>query len=248
MKRIICIIMVLGMCCGLVVGCEGTNEENNSEAKQIEESNPSYEVVSENMIATNKEEGIDVQYIAEIKNTGDCAIYFDNLGNSIDLEDSSGQILTATEYVYTRPSVIAPGESAYISEYILFSSEEGKGISQEDIGKVILHLEGEECDDVPIPQTSISELTLNENGQAVGRIQNNETQDLEIAHIIIPVKNADGELCAILLGQAENINAGEEKGFEAFDYASNGYDVGTAKMLEPMVCGDRKMFGGNIIR
>lgn len=251
MKKIISTMLIIAMCCAMLIGCGGENEHNINQkiesTDKKEENQPSYEIVSEDIIVSGDTDGSNVQYVAEIKNNSNHSIYFENQENSIDLEDASGQILTSTPYIYIRPSVVAPGESAYISETILYSSEEGKGVTREEIGKAILHLGMKQCDDVPIPKVDATELSLNEDGSVVGRLKNNEPEELKIAHIIIPIKT-NNRLCSVVLGDAEGLESGEIKGFEAIDYASEGYDITTAEMGTPIICGDVKMFGGTISR
>lgn len=247
MKRLLSMVTVICLCCGMIIGC-GETEADRESGTNEENSGPEYEVVYEDVMTSQNDDGVDVRYIAEVKNTGDETILFDSTGNSVDLEDNTGNILATTNHLYTRPSVIDPGESAYISESLLFSTENGKGIAAEHVGKAILHLDAIECEKVPVPKTEVSEMSISSSDAIVGRLQNNEEESLEIVHVIIPLKNADNTLCAVMLGQVENIGPEESKGFEAIDYAAGDFDIASAKLGDPIICGDTKMFGGSVIR
>lgn len=250
MKRKIGIMFLILLCSIILYGCGKEDQEKQEAVKagvheKVEEDKLEYDLVSEEVVKIAKDDGMDVHYLAEIKNTSTKPLYFDNTGNSIDLENAKGEILAVAEYIYVRPSVINPGESGYISETILFASEEGNGLSSTDIGKAILHLDANKTDEVPIPNVEITEATfgIDDHISITGRIENKEQESLEIVHIIIPIRDSNNKLCAVALGQVENIKPEKQKGFEASDFIYYDGDLGQLKMQDATICGDRKMFG-----
>lgn len=248
MKNKFSIILVF-LCLFLLGGCGKTVENGNEDSKVTDENSSSegdgYKIVSEELLKYTDDDGVNVHYLAEIKNTSSHALYFSNMGTSIDIEDKNGELITSNQHIYTRPSVIAAGESGYISEGVVYSRAEGKGLTSDDIGNPILHIEAKKAEEANIPDVVITDSTLNIDSRIsiIGRAKSNEKAVLDIIHIIIPVRDENNKLCAVAIGQVENLNSGEQKGFEATELIKYSGDTDKLSIQDIIVCNDGKMFG-----
>lgn len=242
-------VILASLCLFLLSGC-GKNIENIEANENTSSEDIEYKIVSEDLLKFTDDDGVNVYYLAEIKNTGNNVLQFNNMGTSIDIEDQDGKLLTSNKHIYTRPSILAPGESGYISEGVVYSKSEGKGLASENIGKSLLHIDVQKAEESPVPDVEITEATLNtENRISItGRAKSKEKDVLDVVHVIIPVRDENNKLCAVAIGQIENLNPGEQKGFKATDLSKYPGDSVQLSMDDVIVCGDVRMFGGAVYR
>lgn len=152
-----------------------------------------------------------VLYVAEIKNTSNYTIKLHDL--SMELEDSSGTIISTGTLPSVNPSTIAPGQSAFICESMLPS------LSDTDlttIGQIHVGLEATAVEDQDLGIV-ISELSMTDTSGfpgVVGRAENTSDTDYTNVMLSIPIWDAEGNLRTVATGMIASLPAGETVGFE----------------------------------
>lgn len=168
-------------------------------------------------VYTNSLDGIIVDYVATIKNTGSDTISLDSV--SLDVEKADGTILTSDSMVNVLPRILAAGETAYVySEPYNSTLGTSNSISKDEIGKTILHYTVNKHGNVDALPVEITELQISTQYgivKVVGRIENKGTQELDTPYIVTPIMSADGKLLCVPFTISDNIAAGDKKGFEA---------------------------------
>ncbi|MGN0972660.1 MAG: hypothetical protein ACI4OY_11945 [Aristaeellaceae bacterium] len=77
---------------------------------------------------------IDCYVYAVIRNDGDSAVAVDG---EIVLTDGDGNILEEQSYLFARPDVLAPGDTAMIEEYVLLSKTDAVSLPEQVAGVVL---------------------------------------------------------------------------------------------------------------
>ena len=254
MKKYLSIFAALILCL-FVSGCDATPSESNSESSEIlsetseaESSTPSEsskkgeissqtESSSKDNENTKREDFVKVEkiirsenettFVAEICNVLDNPIYIGDV--TIDMEDKDGNPLGTMEYIGNYPSVLNPGESSYICTYLYLDD---KSVSLDDVETAICHfnvygpdIDGEDNLNVEISKAS---LRKTESGylKAVGKMTNNESEDIIDGYMVIPIRDKNGELQTVLSSPIEGLGAGQTKGFEAEEPSITGSNPG----------------------
>ena len=206
-------LVIMGLVLAMALSLAGCGDKENPEPKQ--EAKIAVEIKSEKL-----QKYVDVldfvaaTYIAELQNTGGKTIKISDI--SVDVEDAKGNLIKSADYLSVLPRVIKPGESAYICEEVIGSSD--KDITIEDIDKAILHYVIEESQETDVPEVELSEIQLKENSYGItyfmGRAKNVGKTDLTDLYIGADIRNPNGELQNYVFATIESLPAGETKGFE----------------------------------
>lgn len=225
MKKRTPILMVAALCL-VLAGCgndqAATPTEDNTGAQTVAEQEPqqsdqpSIEIVSERL---DKYVGAlddpTVDYFAEIKNTGNCAVKLENI--SIELNSVDGSLIEVRDYIFASPNTINPGESAYIVEtlYNSFSAELEGGLDNVGEAKLQYTLaKTEPREELPI---EILEGKIQKDGynqiKALGRAQNNGTEDLQNVDLLAIIRDKNGVFQNEVFTILENIPAGQATAF-----------------------------------
>lgn len=213
---------------------ENEQSEAPSSEPEANSTEPKVEIASEELQKfTDSINNSNALYLAEIKNTGDVAVKISDI--SIDLEDINGEILKSSPMVSAAPSLINPGESAYICQDLLSVGDE---ITLEQIGKPILHYQVDKHEPRESLDVEFSELKLSDKygrPNLVGRIENKSSEELKQVFIASPIKDADGKLQTVILGMVDSLAPGEKKGFEQMAlYVNSSLDISAYTYGEPL--------------
>ncbi len=153
------------------------------------------------------------QTIVEVTNTGDTNLYLGSA--SYDVEDAAGKLAASESSVSVFPSVIAPGEKAYLYDETIFDD-----LDVQAEYKILPHIKASEAK-VDYIRFDISDFELKEGSlglgiKGVGRVCNNTEKDedsmIYIAATLFDANNACIGLMFTIL--TDDLPAGEKIGFE----------------------------------
>lgn len=170
-------------------------------------------IVSENLhIYAGTDGKPKALYLCEVTNSGNTAIKLQNI--SIDTKDDSGNVLTSKTLVSSYPDVIAPGKSAFICEEVI-------GIIDTDVDAsaaktATLHY-GEAQKQPGTVFAEITQASLNMKSgfpNLTGAIKNTGDEVLENVYIAVPVFSKDGDMQTHIFTIVQQLNPGQEKGFD----------------------------------
>lgn len=215
--------------------CSGNTQNNYSSQTLVSSQkldDAKSEILSEQLNKYEDSLGeANVEYIAEIKNTGTVTVALKN--GSLDLEDTKGSIINSVSMVSFYPSTINPGESAYVSESAL---DMGQSVNLNDVGKAVLHYKVESTEPIEKPNVEITEFTPQikyERTSFVGKIQNKSGKSYKDIEIVSPIRDASGKLKTIAFSMIEELNANESKGFESNIVVGNSQEDFSKSVIKP---------------
>ena len=240
MKNKIIMSLFASMLCFTLTACGDSNkpaensESDVSKGTTSDESEPQVTIESENLLKyVDVLDYSNVIYIAEIKNTGKNAVEITDA--SIDLEDSSGGIISTTSMVSAYPDVINPGEVSCICESVI---DVGQEIDLNKVGKAILHYDTKTHSTVENPDISITEVSSTQSygdTKFVGRAENLSGKDVSDLYVATPVRDSSGALQTVAFTIIDSLKAGEKKGFELnMIYSDPNVDY-SKSVIEPFV-------------
>ena len=163
-------------------------------------------------------------YLAEVENTGSCAVSFD-YDCSLDLCAEDGTILYTIDTVDISPNALEPGDHAFLSvtEYESFTS----GVTFADVASVSLNAYYAPCDEqIEKPAISFENITVTDNGgpQVSATMTNDSDENYSDAYVLIPVYDKSGKLVSTDWTTV-TLTAHESKGFtQTLYYYPNDLD------------------------
>ena len=163
-------------------------------------------------------------YLAEVENTGSCAVSFD-YDCSLDLCAEDGTILYTIDTVDISPNALEPGDHAFLSvtEYESFTS----GVTFADVASVSLNAYYAPCDEpIEKPAISFENITVTDNAdpQVSATITNDSDENYSDAYVLIPVYDKSGKLVSTDWTTV-TLTAHESKGFtQTLYYYPNDLD------------------------
>jgi hypothetical protein len=153
-----------------------------------------------------------VSAIAEVTNTGSANLYLSS--GSIDLEDSSGSLVSSITMVSAYPEVIAPGEKGYYFESTMLDD-----MPADSSLTVILHpdIEKAKVDKINFPVTELKLADDRYSGlSASGRIENTGSEEESMIYIaVILYGENDTPLGVLFTIIMDDVAAGDKVGFNA---------------------------------
>lgn len=153
-----------------------------------------------------------VQVIVEIENTGTTDLYLSS--GSYDLEDADGNLLASNSMVSTYPTVISPGEKAYMYDEDMMDEP----VSGEIVVKPRPNVKIAQVENI---RYNISDVNISTDKygrlKAIGRIENGTNENADgMIYIVFILKDAGGnpigQIFTILM---DDLAAGDKIGFEA---------------------------------
>lgn len=163
-------------------------------------------------------------YLAEVENTGNCAVSFD-YDCSLDLCAEDGTILYTINTVDISPNALEPGDHAFLSvtEYESFTS----GVTFADVASVSLNAYYAPCDEtIEKPAISFENITVTDNAgpQVSATMTNDSDENYSDAYVLIPVYDKSGKLVSTDWTTV-TLTAHESKGFtQSLYYYPNDLD------------------------
>lgn len=236
MRKIITLLLCILFCFGCV-SCSDDNEsmpsKGSSDAEQPKETvaqptetptpepeQEAYEVTYENVKTyVNSIGTVWAQAIAEVTNTGDVPLFL-NAGN-LDIEDSSGTLVTSRSYVSAYPSIIQPGEKGYYYEEFTLDgyteAVELSMITRPSITKATV-------EDI---RYTVTEEALSNNDYGglkfLGRVENTTDTAGTMVYISTVLYDAGGVPIGLMFTiLTEDLEAGSKVGFEMSSFALPG--------------------------
>lgn len=151
-------------------------------------------------------------YLAEVENTGNCAVSFD-YDCSLDLCAEDGTILYTINTVDISPNALEPGDHAFLSvtEYESFTS----GVTFADVASVSLNAYYAPCNEpIEKPAISFENITVTDNlgPQVSATMTNDSDENYSDAYVLIPVYDKSGKLVSTDWTTV-TLTAHESKGF-----------------------------------
>ncbi len=223
MKKLIFIALAFVVALSLV-GCGTPSNVNTSQPPNLEgtsdantqEKDVDFEITYSNVKTYADSIGSTwVQAIVEISNTGTSNLYLGSA--SYDLETSDGTLLKSQNYVSTYPTVIAPGEKAYMyEETILDNPIEGELVlvPRISVKKATVDLIRYTLSDVQLTAESFMGI------KALGRIENTSGKDESMISVVIILKDSNGTPVGVATTTiVETLAAGDKIGFEAHSFS-----------------------------
>lgn len=217
MKKFVMWLVML-MCVFAFVACEDLTSESPSTPLTPE--TPSTPSVSEKVeyeitytkatLDKNSIGTVRVYAIAEITNTGNTDLFLSS--GSIDLEDTSGNLVKVLSLVSVYPQIISPGEKAYY-----YQSSSLSNTSVDTTLSIVLHPEiaKSKTQKINFPLTDIVISDGQYFGvQAVGRVENTSSKDEGLLEIAVIIYDSNNKPFGILTA-VEDVKAGVKKGFTA---------------------------------
>ena len=148
-----------------------------------------------------------VYAIAEVENTGNVDLYLSDAG--FDLEDSNGKLLALYSVVSVSPSMIHPGEKAYIYGYDVVDDTSITYVAVPTIKAAKSKIE---CVRLPISDDSISEDTFG-TVEIVGRVENTTDESQSLVKVSAIFFDADGKAIAGSYTYPDEIQPGGKQTF-----------------------------------
>ena len=156
---------------------------------------------------------------------------------SIDVEDETGALMTVADYISSYPDVIAPGETAYICEEVI-SGAIDSDLDASKASKTTLHYEIKEKESDPV-SAEITQISLGVKmgyPNITGKIKNTGSEDFSMLYVSVPVFSAEGELQTVIFTIIDELNAGDEKGFEQMGMiCDSSLDYTASTLGEPSI-------------
>ena len=148
-----------------------------------------------------------VYAIAEVENTGNVDLYLSDAG--FDLEDSNGKLLAQYSVVSVSPSIIHPGEKAYIYGYDVVDDTSITYVAVPTIKAAKSKIE---CVRLPISDDSISEDTFG-TVEIVGRVENTTDESQSLVKVSVIFFDANGKAIAGSYTYPDEIQPGKKQTF-----------------------------------
>ena len=246
----------------LLGGCSANEAPASTEESQgtssVESENtapdePAIEVVFSNennliKYSTEADEN-NVIYLSEIKNTGNVQLALDDI--SIEVNDPNGKLLGVVKHIYARPTVIDPGESAYICENIAsgLSSSLGKDVTNDQCASAKCIINYRESRDIIPVDGEFTELDVfaTDDGYAAanGQVVSYHDYTIEDGYVIIPIKDQSNQLQTVLVEKLpQPLTPNTPIAFTTKDLEKVPHiDFDSVNIDDAMICGPRKMFG-----
>lgn len=148
------------------------------------------------------------QVIIEVLNDGNCSLYLNSI--SVDFEDASGALFATKNYINAYPQIIAPGETAYYYEEVMFDVAPASELT------ALPHLDIEAATVEQI-QFPISDLSVSADAygyiKAIGRVENTTAEEQKLVKVAVMFYDSYNELIGIAFTYVD-IAAGDKVGFE----------------------------------
>lgn len=165
-----------------------------------------------------------------IKNTGDVNLYMD--GDQFDVISPDGSLLDVISYIHTFPTVIAPGETSYITGMATSVDYDTTGVTVEphfDVSRATIARQR-----LDVTNTSISE---SRNGATVKGFVENTTDEDGFVYVYVLLFNKKGDLIGSE-STSPDVAPGQKKGFEV-DVVIYGYtyeDIDHYEVVSEPLC------------
>jgi hypothetical protein len=215
-KKLLCsilVVMLVSLLCFGLSACRSDAAEPNQDNAAQPKAN--VEIVSQEVQKYQDSLGsVNAAYLAEIKNTGTSTVKLSDL--SIDLNSTDGNLIGVTDYVSAFPSIIKPGESAYIMEEI-YNSVFDTPVEINSIGEAVLHYNAEESKEAPILPIELTDAKLQTDAfgtpEIIGNIKNTGDTDLKYVYVVGIVRDSAKTLQNMIFTIIDSLPAGSDKGF-----------------------------------
>ena len=191
----------------------------------------------------------NVVFLSEIKNTSNVQLSLDDI--SIEVNDPKGKLVGVVDYIYARPTVIDPGESAYICEELIsgLHASLGKDITKEQCATAKCIINYRESSGIIPVDGEFKELDIfsTDDGcvAANGRAVSYQENTIDEAYVIIPVKDQSNNLQTVLVDMLpQSLTPNTPVAFTTQDFESvPDIDLDSINIDGAIICGPRKMFG-----
>lgn len=225
MKKYIPFIIILTMF--LVAGCSndyaGTTENKNTTSESTKEKTSTKEDVKEEakleIIDQTGGSWVDsigtvwVHSAAVFKNTGNVPI---EIGETqMNFKGQDGSVLGTSTMIYSVPSIVQPGETAFIAESTILDGQSDPNQYKETTYNFGFD---KTTDDPTLLETSVVQGIKGDqfsNYKATGMVKNSNNTKQDDIRLAAGLFDQDGKLVGVLTGSVDvGLNPGSEAGFE----------------------------------
>lgn len=214
---VIAVFVILG-----VIGSSGSGSKPDSgstaqpgsaaaSAPAAQKEETAYEIIRSDARSYTNSIGMTwVQVLTEIENTGSANLYLSS--GAYDIENAAGDLVKSSTLVSIYPSVIAPGEKAYLyDETLLEEPADGE--------LTVLPRFSAEKARVDRIRFELSEISLFTDDfkllRARGRVENTSEETSSMTYVVLVLRDAEGRTIGVMFTiLMEELAPGDKIGFE----------------------------------